>query len=247
MFFTPPPHPEFTEKHNALLALGTDLEIPFREIKLAATRWGKGPPVLLVHGWGGNRIQLGHFIQPLTEAGYSVLAFDAPSHGQSSGSQTNLFEIRDAILQLEADHGPFHAVLAHSLGTLSNMMALDAGLSPSKVVHFGSLRRAIDAVNRFFYIAKISAPLQKAFLDKMENWFHHNPLDVANADQIAKNIDIPALLIHDRDDKITPVADSQAIIANWPGVKYVETEGLGHRGPLRSPEIIQQVIEFIQD
>jgi hypothetical protein len=46
--------------------------------------WGSGPPVYLVHGWGGWRGQLGAFVDPLLARGYRVVAFDAPSHGESA-------------------------------------------------------------------------------------------------------------------------------------------------------------------
>ena len=41
------------------------------------------PAVYLVHGWGGWRWQLDAFVAPLVEAGFRVVAFDAPSHGDS--------------------------------------------------------------------------------------------------------------------------------------------------------------------
>ena len=41
------------------------------------------PAVYLVHGWGGWRWQLDPFVGPLVDAGFRVVAFDAPSHGGS--------------------------------------------------------------------------------------------------------------------------------------------------------------------
>ena len=45
--------------------------------------WGEGPVVLLVHGWGGWRGQLGRFVAPLVDAGHRVVAVDAPGHGDA--------------------------------------------------------------------------------------------------------------------------------------------------------------------
>ena len=48
-------------------------------------RIGEGPAVLLVHGWGGRASQLLSLAEPLLGAGCSLVTFDAPAHGLSSG------------------------------------------------------------------------------------------------------------------------------------------------------------------
>jgi len=35
-------------------------------------KWGRGPAVLLAHGWGGRGAQLGAFVDPLVARGFSV-------------------------------------------------------------------------------------------------------------------------------------------------------------------------------
>jgi alpha-beta hydrolase superfamily lysophospholipase len=57
--------------------------------RLATWSYGKGPTILLVHGWNGHAAQLRAFVSPLVDAGYRVVAFDQPAHGQSSGARTH--------------------------------------------------------------------------------------------------------------------------------------------------------------
>jgi hypothetical protein len=69
--------------------------------------WGEGPVVYLQHGWGGHRQQLGALVAPLVAAGYRVVAFDAPSHGESgpgpSGPRrTTAVEFADALAAVVA-------------------------------------------------------------------------------------------------------------------------------------------------
>ena len=64
--------------------------LPFGSGHLALYDWGSGPTVLLVHGWGARGTHLGKLVPPLVAAGYRVVAFDAPGHGQSSGRSATL-------------------------------------------------------------------------------------------------------------------------------------------------------------
>src|ERR1041385_6579395 len=59
--FTTPRRAQRPEAENLLLAKAR----AFRVDGLAAWRWGSGPPVLLVHGWGGRGAQLGAMVSPL--------------------------------------------------------------------------------------------------------------------------------------------------------------------------------------
>src|SRR5215468_3962485 len=48
------------------------------------------PAVLLVHGWGGRGTQMGTFVAPLLAAGYRVMWFDQPGHGESGRGAVGL-------------------------------------------------------------------------------------------------------------------------------------------------------------
>jgi pimeloyl-ACP methyl ester carboxylesterase len=55
----------------------------------------------------------------------------------------------------------------------------------------------------------------------------------------------PTLIVHDRDDASTPVADGAAIAAAWTGSRLSVTSGLGHRRLLRDPDVVAEVVEFV--
>ena len=80
------------------------------------------PVVYLVHGWGGRGTQFATHVQPLVEAGFRVVMFDAPAHGDSDrgphGHLTNGVEFGRALDAVFAKFGPAHAVVAHSLGAI---------------------------------------------------------------------------------------------------------------------------------
>src|SRR5262245_22720923 len=81
LFVRPPPRQRESPRARALLTAGDAFSVPFGDGRLAGWKWGTGPTVLLVHGWGGRSSQLGAFVTALVRAGYSALAFDAPAHG----------------------------------------------------------------------------------------------------------------------------------------------------------------------
>ena len=71
--------------------------------------WGL-PTAYLVHGWGGWWQQLGAHVQPLLDRGLCVVAFDSPSHGDSSpgrfGPRSTTFpEMAQALSAVVADFG----------------------------------------------------------------------------------------------------------------------------------------------
>jgi len=83
MFLTPP-RPRRPAGERTLIASAHARTVPIGAGSHVQTwTWGKGPRVLLVHGWGGRGSQLGAFVEPLVSCGFSVVAFDAPGHGES--------------------------------------------------------------------------------------------------------------------------------------------------------------------
>ena len=101
--------------------------------QVVAEVWGQGPTVYLVHGWGGWRGQLGAFVQPLVDAGYCVVACDAPSHGESdpgvlgAGSGTAI-EAIEALDVVGREFGDAAGVVAHSMGCAVAAMVVRTSL-----------------------------------------------------------------------------------------------------------------------
>ena len=106
--------------HRFRVALGDE--------ELAVWDWGEGPTVLLVHGWNGSAAQMAGYVQPLVDAGYHVVAFDQPGHGQSSGSHVTLLDRAEAVRAVADRVQKVHAIVAHSLGATASLVAMAHGL-----------------------------------------------------------------------------------------------------------------------
>ncbi|HET6763130.1 MAG TPA: alpha/beta hydrolase, partial [Longimicrobiaceae bacterium] len=134
-------------REQQVLETGTPLDL---RSGLRATQWGEsGPTVLLVHGWEGRGTQLGAFAGPLAAAGMRVVALDGPAHGDSPGSETNLLEFGRALVAVERELGPLEAVVAHSFGCASTLVATDIGLRPRRLVLIAGPSSIPDVLRRF--------------------------------------------------------------------------------------------------
>jgi pimeloyl-ACP methyl ester carboxylesterase len=248
-FFSPARYEEKSQDRETI-EWGKNYRLPFEGGELAVTSWGKsGPAVLLMHGWGGARAQMTGFVDPLLFAGYRVVAYDQPAHGESDGNMTNLLEIAPTMDVVAKHEGPFHAIIAHSFGTLITSYALVERnfTPPSKLVYFGAFNQLLESLPRFQAIAGLPDEIMDGFRALLYEKFSREVLDAITNETLTPHINIPALMFHDASDNVTPVEDSRAIARVWKHAQYIETEGLGHRGALQSKSIHEQVVKFLKE
>jgi len=247
-FFSPSKY-EVKPSDMAVLESGTNFKVAFEAGELAVTSWGdkNNPAVLLMHGWGGSRAQMTGFVNPLLAAGYYVVTYDQPAHGESDGKTTNVLEIAPTIEWVAKQTGKFDAIIAHSFGTIITSYAL-VNLNfppPSKLIYFGAFNRLMDSLPRFQAQAQLPDEIIEALRAMINENFGMDVLGKIVTDELVQKINIPALIFHDRSDNVTPVEDSRAIANAWANAQYIETNGLGHRGALQDAEIHEQVVKFL--
>ncbi|HEX2059438.1 MAG TPA: alpha/beta hydrolase [Thermoanaerobaculia bacterium] len=243
LFMTPRRHAA-PERERAILAEATPFTVHLgASTRLQAWRWGSGPMVLLVHGWEGRGAQLASFVQPLVASGYSVVAFDAPGHGASSGNRSSLPHFAWAVRGVAGAEAP-HAIVAHSLGCAATTLALRDGLHANKLVFIAPPLNPSDYVRRFGQIINISGAVLDRMRARIEERFLRKWSDYA-LDVTARSMTTPLLVIHDRDDDDTYHAEGAALAEAWPGATMVTTTGLGHRRILRDERVIETATQFI--
>lgn len=247
-FFSPSRYEEKASDRE-VIEWGNNYRLPFAGGELAVTTWGSNAPVvLLMHGWGGARAQMTGFVDPLLFAGYRVVAYDQPAHGESDGKTTNLLEIAPTLDLIAQQEGPFHAVIAHSFGTLITSYALVHRdfPPPARLVYFGAFNRLLDSLPRFQVLAGLPDEIMDGFRALLYESFGRGVLEEITNESLTPQIHIPALMFHDTADNVTPVEDSRAIAQVWKQAQFIETEGLGHRGALQSESIHEQVVKFLK-
>ena len=241
--------PRFKIPNSELDALKT-AEIKTQDINghaITTFGWGKsGPTILLVHGWSGRGTQMGALAKSLVESGYRVLSFDAPAHGSSSGKQTNIYEISDTILGLDKIYGPFESVITHSFGGPCFAIATKKGLKTSRVVNISPPSTTAGLVKKFTLALSIPEKAENALMRCIESKFGKDVWHDTSMENNVRNLNLPAMVIHDADDMDVPLHEGETIAKAWNNVSFIQTNKLGHRRILRDPETIKNAVEFIK-
>jgi pimeloyl-ACP methyl ester carboxylesterase len=254
VWFRLPPVPAQVRRPRIALPDATPFEVPFERGTIRGQVYGaSGPLVYLVHGWGGWGLQLAAFVPPLVEAGFRVVAYDAPSHGESAPGRegkgrSTLLEIGDAYQAVVADRGPAYGVVAHSLGAAAISYALGQGAEPERAVFVSAATDFAETLDAFQAAFGFAARVRAGFLGRFARRF--GPMEsfegVTVVSALAERRELPPLLaIHDRDDRETASDGSLRLAKVWPGATVELTEGLGHRRILRDPGVVELVRAFL--
>lgn len=218
--------------------------IPTPEGEIAVQRAGTGPLVLLLHGWEGQSSDLAGFVEPLLNAGHTVVAMDLPAHGDSSGRQTSIPESARALRAVGEVLGPLHAVIAHSIGTAVAVEAMYAGLSLERA----ALISAPAYYERYARIFAAASGLDEAstevFLELLRQTVGVDIREIS-LPRRAPHLRQRALFVHSADDRVVSIEDSRADASAWPGALHVPVDGLGHRRILADAAVIAAVVQFV--
>jgi len=214
--------------------------------KITAWRWGHGPTVLLVHGWEGRGSQLGALVEPLVRAGLSVVAFDAPGHGDSPGHRLYLTDLADCVVDLARAIGPLHAIVAHSFGAAAVLLAHQrGGIDARRNVMIAPNVLIDDAVARFARSVALDDRDRSSLEGQLAS--HSGvPADALQLDALVGQRDAALLVVHDRDDREVPFVHGERLAQTWREATLHATSGLGHRRVLRDPAVIEEVVGFVR-
>lgn len=219
--------------------------VPFRGEELAAWSWGTGPTVLLVHGWNGRATQLGALVSPLVSSGFRVVAFDHVGHGASTGSSTTMVEMAAAIASVARAAGGVHGLVAHSLGAGASALAIAEGLALERVVLIAPPLTPEPWFRRFggaLGLDERAMKLARAAIERRVG----RTFDDLHLPTLARSLDEPALIIHDRDDREIPIEAGELLSYAWQGSRLLVTAGLGHHRILRSPGVVESTRRFLR-
>ena len=109
-----------------------------------------------------------------------------------------------SILEIEKQYGPFEIAIGHSLGGMSVLNAIKDGLKVKKAIIIGSGDIVQDILEEFISKLGLKTEISNRLRDHFENQYQLK-MDDFSAYRAAQKIEIPVLVIHDKDDPEVPV------------------------------------------
>jgi pimeloyl-ACP methyl ester carboxylesterase len=246
LFFRAPPRRGRPDPERQALARGDRVVLGAGRDRIVAWRWGDGPAVLLAHGWGGCAGQMTPLVGPLLDAGFGVVAHDAPAHGESPGRTASIPVFADAIARVSRAVGPLHGVIAHSMGGAAFTLAASRGLSARRAVFVGPPSDAAAWFRGFVRWLALPAAAEPALRARVEA-IAGERLDRLNSAVLGPRMKVPLLVLHDRQDREVPIEDGERVAREAADGRLVVTDGLGHRRILRDPGVAGQAVRFLAE
>lgn len=208
---------------------------------------GHGPAVLMLHGWISYAGRLSLVIEALRARGLRVVAFDAPAHGRSAGKRADLHSFRDALTAVSNTCGPAGAIFAHSFGALTaaGWLAENASGTSLRAAVLVGLPRDVGFLFESFTVAMgLRADVIQRLRARFRTRYGGRPEDYS-AQTLAQRIHIPVLIIHGGADELIPAAHAEQVAMHLHDGRVQVIPGLDHSAPLRDPETVQLMANFI--
>lgn len=210
---------------------------------LSALRWGQGPAVLLMHGWEGRPTQFAHLIQALVAAGYTVVALDGTAHGHSPGQQAHVVLFARALLEAAAELPPLRAVIGHSMGGASVLLALQWGLRADAAVSVAAPARLLEVLRGFAQHLGMPSRARAAFIRQVER---DVGVQVSRLDVNGYQLELPGLIVHAQNDERISPSEAQVIHDAWFDSRLLLLPEGGHQRVLSAPQFIEAVLALLE-
>lgn len=228
------------------------ITIHLADKNLPVYSWGTGPLIVLMHGWSGSGTQFRYFIPALVAAGYQIITFDAPAHGQNDGRQSHLVEFTNTLLAIQQQVGEVNTVIAHSLGAMAATLAIQKGL---KVEHLVMMAPHLD-VQKIFESYSELLNLRPTLANRFHDLIGHKMYEILDQQDPWTILNPPALLndktptgmlVYDQGDEEVDATLLEEIEMTWKGCVSLKTEGLGHNRILKDEAVIQSVLAYLYE
>ena len=219
----------------------------FMGFQIQLYRWRGGPKeILLVHGWEGQAGNFSDIIERLLKEGYTIHSFDGPSHGFSSRGETSVFQFSELVGVL-IDRFNIKQVISHSFGAVATTYGLFSTphLALDKYVLLTTPDKFSERINSVAQQVGITAKVKQLLIERLEAELNMD-ITTLNVSNFVKKVNVKkALIIHDKNDHVISIAQSQNVQRNWPNCELMPIEGTGHFRILRTPFGHDEVLAFL--
>lgn len=210
-----------------------------------AWRWGKGPAVLVVHGWEDDHHCFDAIIAALVKRGQAVVAFDLPAHGKSDGAQSTFPLAAQAVAGVADALGPVRAVIGHSFGGAAAAFAITEGwLKVERAVIVAAPTGPTYMLNAIAKRFGMNEARKEKLFQELKRVVGYRPEEIELLPKIEK-LELPALIVHSKDDAMVRYVTGEKWAAHWPGAQMLTLERLGHRRLLFDLSTAAKIADFL--
>lgn len=239
----PSGQPHFADRHFGLSLTGCPpVDVVVHELAPATSTLATCR-VLMVHGWNGMAADWRLIADKLVAAGCHVTAVDMPAHGAARGRFSSLPRFVRALKRIDRELGPFDVWVGHSLGAAAMVAAVARGARAHRLVLVNGLVTPARVLSDMGRAAGLSHGATHAFLNHIEDkeGMAFAEMDTARN---ATRVRAEALIVHDLDDRLVPLAEAQYLASVWRRARLIQTSGLGHRRILDDDGVANAITAF---
>lgn len=244
--FCTPQRAKLKKSHRSFFNTAKQEDFDFNGINIKIYQWGSGPKkILFVHGWQSHSYRWKKYIESMPPDEYTLIAYDAPAHGLSDSNQFTVPLNAYLLSLLSEKYSGFDTVIAHSIGSMSVLYGLyyHENIHLKRFISMASPGKAEEFFQ--FYLTSLNlAPRTMVGIINEFQLYAKQELKYINATTYAQKLNVPGLIIHDKDDPDTPYETALALNKVWEKGELITTEGLGHN--LKSEELVQLVIQYLK-
>jgi pimeloyl-ACP methyl ester carboxylesterase len=233
------------EQYLATAQRNLPIDTPHGKIQTYSWNESGKETVLLMHGWESNAARWRFLVAQLVEQNYRVVAMDAPAHGQLEGQLFHLPKYSESIHRVMQHYKADH-LIGHSIGGMATTYYLSHYEHPaiSSMIIMGAPSEFEKMLRKFSALLQLSNRSMKIIYRFLEEKFGHPP-SYFSIKTFCRDLAVPAMIIHDEEDKIVPFQASQAYLSSLPNVSLMKTQKLGHS--LQDESVFKAILRFFDE
>ncbi|MEA9413015.1 MULTISPECIES: alpha/beta fold hydrolase [unclassified Flavobacterium] len=204
---------------------------------------GNDTKILLVHGWESNASRWQKTLPHLQQSGSTIIAIDAPAHGQSSGKEFNVPLYAEFINKAVQKYQPT-IIIGHSIGGAACVyhQHLYPETSIQKMVILGAPSDLQTLINNYISMLSLNEKMVPLLENRFVNRFNLK-LEDFSGKKFASNFTVKGLIAHDVEDNVVAFEEGEKIASTWKNSQFIATNGLGHG--MHDDELYQKVVAFL--
>ncbi len=220
-------------------------DIDSRHGRIQAYRLGRGPTVVLVHGWASMGRLFFPLMRGLAQCGFSAISFDHIGHGQSEGEQASLqsfIHATNRVLRHSLNNAAagLAAIVAHGMGCISVANSDRDILRDTPLLLIAPVFDLREYLANQVRLPSLNPGMIESCLSRLAA---KERIDFDDVSLMRKLPDYAATttIVHDRSDEVTSFVGSVKFLGRNTNCHLHVTDHLGHERIIHSETVWLQL------